>query len=146
MPTYTVTVAQGRLSSDEKLRLAQGITSAHNEATGAQGFFAQVIVNEVSPGNHFIGGSPLREDQIFVHGHIRAGRTDERKQFLLARIRDCVMAVARVERRYVWVYVSEIPPLQMLEYGHELPQPGQEDVWLESLSEADRAYLLSLGR
>ncbi|CAM2159122.1 protein of unknown function (plasmid) [Pararobbsia alpina] len=97
------------------------------------------------PGNHFIGGGPLREEQIFVHGHIRAGRSDERKQLLLVKIRDCVMAVAQVERRYVWVYVSEIPPNQMIEYGHELPQPGQEDAWLDGLPEADRKYLLSLG-
>lgn len=145
MPTYVVSVAQGRLASEQKLKLAKAITASHNEATGAQGFFAQVIFNEIAPGNHFIGGGPLREDQIFVHGHIRAGRSDDRKKVLLNKILDSVIAVTGVERRYVWVYVSEIPPNQMIEYGHELPLPGQEDAWFTALSEAERNYLQSLG-
>jgi hypothetical protein len=33
----------------------------------------------------------------------------------------------------------------MIEYGHELPLPGQEEHWLENLPQADREYLLSLG-
>jgi phenylpyruvate tautomerase PptA (4-oxalocrotonate tautomerase family) len=145
MPTYVVSAAAERFSADEKLKIAQAITRSHNEATGAQGFFAQVIFNEVRAGNHFIGGGPLRAEQIFVHGHIRAGRPDERKKLLLSRIADAVMEIAAVERRFVWVYISEIPPHQMIEYGHELPQPGQEDSWLQSLPQADRDYLLSLG-
>ena len=145
MPTYVVSAAAGRFSEDEKLRIAQAITQSHNEATGAQGFFAQVIFNEVPSGNHFIGGRPLRDDQIFVHGHIRAGRPDDKKQLLLSKIVRSVMEIASVERRFIWVYISEIPPLQMIEYGHELPQPGQEDRWLEQLPQGDREYLLSLG-
>jgi phenylpyruvate tautomerase PptA (4-oxalocrotonate tautomerase family) len=96
-------------------------------------------------GNHFIGGSLLRAEQIFVHGHIRAGRPDDKKQLLLSKIVDAVTKIASVERRSVWVYISEIPALQMIEYGHELPLPGQEEHWRENLPQADREYLLSLG-
>ncbi|MGE8163684.1 tautomerase family protein [Paraburkholderia sp. NPDC080076] len=124
---------------------AAAITQSHNEATGAQCFFAQVIFNEVIRGNHFIGGSLLRAEQIFVHGHIRAGCPDDKKQLLLSKIVDSVTKIASVERRSVWVYISEIPALQMIEYGHELPLPGQEEHWLENLPQADREYLLSLG-
>lgn len=145
MPTYVVSAAAGRFTEDEKLRIAQAITHSHNEATGAQCFFAQVIFNEVIRGNHFIGGSLLRAEQIFVHGHIRAGRPDDKKQLLLSKIVDSVTKIASVERRFVWVYISEIPALQMIEYGHELPLPGQEERWLEDLPQADREYLLSLG-
>jgi phenylpyruvate tautomerase PptA (4-oxalocrotonate tautomerase family) len=146
MPTYVVSAAAGRLSEDEKLKIAQAITRSHNEATGAQGFFAQVIFNEVKAGNHFIGGGPLQAEQIFVHGHIRAGRPDDRKRMLLAGIVNAVVEIASVERRCVWAYISEIPPLQMIEYGCELPQPGHEDSWLEGLAQADRDYLLSMGK
>lgn len=146
MPTYSVSAAAGRLSEDQKLKIAQAITRSHNEATGAQGFFAQVIFNEVTAGNHFIGGAPLRAEQIFVHGHIRAGRPDDRKRLLLSGIVSSVAEIAGVERRFIWAYISEIPPLQMIEYGCELPQPGQEDSWLENLAQADRDYMLSLGK
>jgi len=145
MPTYVVSAAAGRFSEDEKLRIAKAITQSHNEATGAQCFFAQVIFTDVSPGNHFIGGSLLRAEQVFVHGHIRAERPDDKKQLLLSKIVDAVMKIAVMERRSVWVYISEIPALQMIEYGYELPLPGEEASWLENLPQADRDYILSLG-
>jgi phenylpyruvate tautomerase PptA (4-oxalocrotonate tautomerase family) len=145
MPTYIVSAAAGRLSEEVKHKIAQGITRSHSGATGAQGFFAQVIFNEVQKGNHFIGGSPLRSDQIFVHGHIRAGRTAQQKGQLLDNIVAVVVESASVEPRFVWAYVSELPPTQMVEYGKVLPEPGTEREWLDSMSPADREYLLSIG-
>uniref|UniRef100_UPI001952E9C7 tautomerase family protein n=1 Tax=Stenotrophomonas maltophilia TaxID=40324 RepID=UPI001952E9C7 len=73
--TYICTVPAGRLSAEQKSRVAAEITRIHNEVTGAATFFAQVIFNEVPAGNYFIGGKPLREDQIFINGQIRAGRS-----------------------------------------------------------------------
>jgi phenylpyruvate tautomerase PptA (4-oxalocrotonate tautomerase family) len=146
MPTYVVEAAAGRLNSDEKHRIARSITEAHSGATGAQGFFAQVIFRDVPEGNHFLGGAPLKADQIFVHGHIRAGRTQEQKSRLLRDILQAVVASTGTESRYVWVYISELPPSQMVEYGNGLPEPGMEAQWLEALPEGDRNYLLNLGR
>src|ERR1700731_4254531 len=80
MPTYIVYAASGRLSANAKQRIAEEITRIHNETTGAQSFFAQVIFNEVPQGTQFVGGSPRRSEQIFVHGHIRAGRIAELKR------------------------------------------------------------------
>jgi phenylpyruvate tautomerase PptA (4-oxalocrotonate tautomerase family) len=40
MPTYIVSAATGRLSADAKQRIAEEITRIHNQATGAQSFFA----------------------------------------------------------------------------------------------------------
>jgi phenylpyruvate tautomerase PptA (4-oxalocrotonate tautomerase family) len=145
MPTYTVSTAAQRLSDDTRQRIAEGITGAHSRATGAQGFFAQVIFNEIPAGRHFIGGRPLKAEQFYVHGHIRAGRTAEQKRQLLDAIVDVVVDATNVERRYVWVYLSELPPSQMVEYGQVLPEPGAEHEWLDSMSEEDRAYLLGLG-
>ena len=79
MPTYIVAAAAGRLHSDMKRAIASGITKSHSDSTGAQSFFAQVIFQDIADGNHYLGGSPLRSDQIFVHGHIRAGRTLQQK-------------------------------------------------------------------
>src|SRR5258708_31036893 len=102
--------ASGRLSADAKQRIAEEITRIHNETTGAQSFFAQVIFNDVPQGNHFVGGSPLRSEQIFVHGHIREGRSAEVKRELLEGLVDAVSKAASVAPRYAWAYISDLPP------------------------------------
>jgi phenylpyruvate tautomerase PptA (4-oxalocrotonate tautomerase family) len=145
MPTYIVSAAAGRLSSQTKQQIASGITHSHSGATGAQGFFAQVIFNAIPQGDHFLGGSPLKSDQIFVYGHIRAGRTAEQKRLLLEDIVEVVAKAAHTERRFVWAYITELPPAQMVEYGKVLPEPGGESQWLESMPQADRDYLLGIG-
>ncbi|KWA32458.1 4-oxalocrotonate tautomerase [Burkholderia multivorans] len=145
MPTYVVSAAVGRLSSEVKSRIASGITRSHSGATGAQGFFAQVIFNAIATGDHFLGGMPLKSDQIYVHGHIRAGRTAAQKRQLLEDIVDVVSQAADTDKRFVWAYISELPPAQMVEYGKVLPEPGTESEWLASMSETDREYLLGIG-
>ncbi len=47
--------------------------------------------------------------------------------------------------RDVWVYVTEIPARQMAEYGHVLPEPGDEQMWLDGLPAEDRAYMQGVG-
>lgn len=145
MPTYIVSTAAGRFGYEIQQRIAQEITRVHSEATGAQGFFAQVIFNDIPAGNHFIGGALLRADQVFVHGHIRAGRTAAQKQALLSNLVASIVAVTSLERRYIWAYLAELPPEQMVEYGHVLPAPGTEQDWLASLPPADRDYMLNRG-
>ncbi|MBI3701248.1 MAG: hypothetical protein HY242_12485 [Afipia sp.] len=47
---------------------------------------------------------------------------------------------------HLWAYVVEIPPRQMIEYGHVLPEPGDEPDWIASLPKDDRHYMQSLGK
>ncbi|CAG9221992.1 MULTISPECIES: tautomerase family protein [Paraburkholderia] len=144
MPTYVVSAATGRLTKEMKQKIAHGITRSHSNATGAQSFFAQVIFQEIQQGDHFLGGSPLKSELIFIHGHIRAGRTAAQKRQLLEDISQVVVEAADTQGRSVWVYVSDLLPSQMVEYGKVLPEPGAEAQWLESMSEEDRRYLLGI--
>jgi len=66
MPTYFCTTLEGRLTAEQKRKMAGEITRVHCEVTGAPSFFAQVIFQEVRPGDYFIGGAPLKHDQLFV--------------------------------------------------------------------------------
>lgn len=146
MPTYIVSSTSGLLSDHAKADIASEITRAHSGATGAQGFFAQVIFNEIAPGTHFMGGVKIDTTQVFVHGHIRAGRTPEQKAQLLADIVQSVERVTGLQRRFLWAYISELPPGNMIEYGQVLPQPGAEQQWFDALPEEDRRYLLSFAK
>src|ERR1700722_5804126 len=115
MPTYFCTTLEGRLTAEQKSRIAGEITRVHSEVTGAPSFFAQVIFQEVKPGNYFMGGAPLRHDQLFVYGLIRSGRASVDKSRMITLMATAVGAAANVENsRSVWVYVGELPARQMI--------------------------------
>src|SRR5260370_7181151 len=83
MPTYFCTTLEGRLTAEQKSKIAGEITRIHGEVTGAPSFFAQVIFQEIKPGNYFMGGAPLKHDQVFVYGIIRGGRAAVYKSRLI---------------------------------------------------------------
>ena len=146
MPTYFCSAPAGLLDASKKSAIAAAITRIHNAVTGAASFFAQVIFTDVAKGNHFMGGVPLPSDQIFVHGFIRAGRSIADRERLVMEIVTALAELSGLPKNSVWVYVSEIPARQMAEYGHVLPEPGDEKTWLENLPREDRAYMQSIGK
>lgn len=146
MPTYTVHAPAGRLSAAQKEQLAKAITNTHNQFTGAQTFFAQVMFVDVAQDNWFIGGGPVGDSQLFLHGQIRAGRSDDVKQSLLRALVDVIAEVAGESKQKIWGYLVELPPTQMVEFGHVLPMPGSEAQWLNALPDEDREYMQSRGK
>ena len=150
MPTYVCTVREGQLSPDQKSRIAAEVTRIHSEVTGAPTFFAQVIFEEVKPGNHFMGGVPLVHDQlydqIFVYGRVRAGRSIQEKLKMIKLMAEAVGEAAGVRGTGVWIYIAELPPRQMIEYGYVLPDPGDEEVWTNALPKEDREFMQTVRR
>jgi phenylpyruvate tautomerase PptA (4-oxalocrotonate tautomerase family) len=67
MPVYTVYATADHLSPAIKADVARGITRVHSELTGTPRFLAQVIFQDVSAGNFFLGGNPQRAVNVFVH-------------------------------------------------------------------------------
>jgi phenylpyruvate tautomerase PptA (4-oxalocrotonate tautomerase family) len=143
MPTYTVTTPDGCLNQEKRSKIAQEITRVHNETTGAPTYFAQVIFNDVPSGKYFVGGVPLRGEQVFVNGQIRAGRTAESKDQLIAQMLAAVAKAAGLPANHVWIYITDLIPRQMAEFGNVLPEPGDEARWTEALPVADRAHMES---
>lgn len=45
----------------------------------------------------------------------------------------------------IWVYLCNLAPTDMVEYGRVLPKPGEEQQWFGSLPLPLREYLESLG-
>jgi phenylpyruvate tautomerase PptA (4-oxalocrotonate tautomerase family) len=147
MPTYFCTSTNGRLTTEQKSKIAGEITRIHAEVTGAPGFFAQVIFREVKPDDWFIGGAPLTHEHIFVHGHIRAGRAAVDKTRMIKLMAEAVGQAAEVQSGCaIWVYLNELPPRQMIEFGHVLPEPADEAVWTAALPEQDRAFMQSIAK
>ena len=134
MPTYTVTNSNFNLSSKQQKNLAEGITKVHNVVTGANTYFAQVIFNKTKKNNHFMGGKKVKEPSIFLLGQIRAGRPKETKDQLISDLRDVITKNSKLDETQVWVYIVDLPPSQMIEYGAVLPESGKEQEWFSGLS------------
>ena len=147
MPTYYCISIEGRLSAQQKSKIASEVTRVHAEVTGAPAYFAQVIFDEVKPGNYFIGGAPLKHDQVFVYGHIRGGRAAVDKTRMIKLMAKAIGVAAGVkDQTSVWVYVSEMPARQMIEFGHLLPEAGDEPVWTAALPASDREFMQAIGQ
>ena len=144
MPTYVCKSMKGRLSADQKTKIARLITKIHAEVTGAPAYFAQVIFEEIEKGNHFIGGAPLQHDHIFVHGHIRDGRAAVDKTRMIKQMAVAIADAVEVDSTGVWVYASEIPAKQMVEFGHVLPAAGDEPSWTDALPSDQREWMRSI--
>lgn len=140
MPTYQVTTSAGLLDAESKQRVAQAITHTHSAVTGAGNYFAQVIFTEKAAEDYYLGGQRLRAPHLFVHGTIRA-RDVALEQRLVESLLPAIAAAAALHKRYVWVYLADLPPALMIEFGHVLPQPGEEAAWEAGLDDADRAYM-----
>lgn len=138
MPTYTCTAANGLLNAQKKGAIAEAITAAHAEITGAPAYFAQVVFEEVSDGDHFIGGRPLSHDHLFVYGRIRDGRSAVDRKALINRLTNDVAEAAGLSRFSVWTYLLELPAAAMVEFGHVLPEAGDEPIWNDALPAEDR--------
>jgi phenylpyruvate tautomerase PptA (4-oxalocrotonate tautomerase family) len=146
MPTYTLTLPAGLFNANGKAAAATAITHTHNTVTGAATFFAQVIIHEVVEGHYFVGGKPLSGRQVFLNGQIRAGRSAPDRKRLLTGLRDAVASGLGIPAGDVWVYLTDLPARDMIEYGHILPEPGDEAAWMAGLPAADHTRMENTGR
>ena len=141
MPTYTVTVANLSLSVQQKSQIANAITTAHNAQTGAPRFFAQVLFFSTDEGDHFVGGSVNKAPQVYVHGLVRQGRSNEVKQALMIQMLEEIARIAGLTVEDIWIYLQDIPATQMIEFGRFLPAPGDEAEWEREMTPEKRSRL-----
>ena len=144
MPTYTITNSNFNLSSKQQRNLAEGITKVHNVVTGANTYFAQVIFNKTKKNNHFMGGKKVKEPSMFLLGQIRDGRSKEVKDKLISDLKDVMVKNSKLDETQIWVYINDLPPSQMIEYGEVLPESGKEKEWFTNLSSKLKKKLSTL--
>ena len=146
MPTYTVTNSNFNLTGKKQKDLAQGITKVHNVVTGANTYFAQIIFNKTKKNNHFMGGKKVKEPSLFLLGQIRAGRPKKTKDRLISDLKNILIKKTKLDETQVWVYIVDLPPSQMIEYGAVLPESGKEGQWFKGLSKKLKKKLLQMER
>ena len=141
MPTYTVKYSNFNLSQKQKNLLAKDISNAHSKFTGANTFFAQVMFQKNEKNSHFMGGKLVKTKEIFLNGQIRSGRTSKIKKQLILGLRKILIKNTNLRKENVWVYLEDLLPDQMIEYGEVLPKSGQEKKWFNSLNQSLRERL-----
>ena len=133
MPTYFVNTSNIKFNKNIKEKLAKKITKVHNEATGANKYFAQVVFNNSKRGDHYMGGKMVSKPEIFIYGHIRSGRTAKIKNKLITGLREIIKKNTSFNKDNIWVYILDLKPRQMIEYGEILPKSGDEKKWFKNL-------------
>ena len=132
MPTYAFSTAK-ELTVDQRAKLVESVTSIHQVEANAPRYLVQVIFYEVEPGLLFVSGEVAPLDRIWVRADIRSGRTKEQKARILQRIMRETSEILDISDQSVCVYLTDIPPQGVLEFGSILPEPGGEEQRLASL-------------
>ena len=81
-----------------------------------------------------MGGKIVKEPSIFLLGQIRAGRSKKTKDRLISDLKNIIVKKSKLDETQVWVYIIDLPPSQMIEYGAVLPESGKESEWFNNLS------------
>jgi phenylpyruvate tautomerase PptA (4-oxalocrotonate tautomerase family) len=144
MPTYNIYSSNIELTNFQKNKIASEVSQIHEAATGADSFFAQIIFHKIDENSHYLGSKKIATKQIFLHGEIREGRSEKIKNKLIMSLRDAIMNFSGVGKDCIWVYVVDLKPEQMIEYGEILPKPGKESVWFNALPVALQEKLQEL--
>jgi phenylpyruvate tautomerase PptA (4-oxalocrotonate tautomerase family) len=144
MPTYVCSVPNGKLNEKQKQDVASAITKRHCETTGAPPYFVQVVIEEEGTAKRFIGGTAT-DEYIWIRVDMRDGRSAEQSRQIMLNILNDVSSISGVPEENVWINLCKLAPTDMVEYGHVLPKPGEEQQWFESLPPKLKARLEGLG-
>ena len=129
MPVYTVTTQEGRLTDEQKKRLAEGITRIHSAETGALEKFVRVIFLAYPAGSGFLADEPNATSVLT--GYIRSGRDAKTKAKMLIEFWSLYREITGARKEELAIFLEDVRASQAMEFGAIMPEPGaQEQEWL----------------
>ena len=136
MPIYECLTVEGTLTAEQRMQIAESITTIHAEETGAPADLIHVIFPELPAGHAYTAGRASRP--ALIRGQVRAGRPPEVRNAILRRIYDSYATVTdtkAADGMGILVAVIDVPAQWVIEAGRILPEPNKadEDAWFAEL-------------
>ncbi len=127
MPVYSLT-SHKRLSDTVKQTLVNLFTEAHCRIMVAPEQFVHVL---------FSDGIPLIEDkELYIHANVRAGRTEAAVEKLRTTFTDQCAQILQIAENKIHINLLEIQAKWVMEGGFVMPDPGEEDEWMDMVTRA----------
>lgn len=124
MPLYLCIADEGVIPNDTKEGISKAFTDIHCGLTFAPPSFVHVYFIESE-------GAEQSPPQISIVGNIRADRTEAVKDDIKQQMCRELATSAGLEPSQVSMTINESPGSWTMEGGHLLPEPGEEDAWME---------------
>ena len=124
MPLYRCIVAPGFTSYEQRAAIARDVTRIHCEITDGLAMFVHTFFAEDG------AGMLPADKRALMMGSIRAGRTAEQKERLVAELSASLARVLAVAPEQVSVVTVDVPARWVMEGGDVLPEPGDEAAWM----------------
>jgi phenylpyruvate tautomerase PptA (4-oxalocrotonate tautomerase family) len=129
VPVYTCTTTAATLDSAQKSALAHEITRIHAAINHVPSKYVNVVFHELPAENVYTDAAPA--SPLLLNGWARSGHSQADTTRLALEIADAAARVARVDRERVLVVIQDSPAGSAVEGGRVLPEPGQEQAWIE---------------
>ena len=124
MPLYSLS-SKETIKEEEKLKLVNAITDIHCGLTGAPEQFVHVI---------FSDGIPITSGKkLYLQLNVRAGRNET---LIKEMKRQLTMQSAQILKVYpdsILINLLEIEASWVMEGGFVMPEPGEEEEWMEKV-------------
>ena len=127
MPLYGLTSSKN-LTPATKQELVDLFTEAHCRIMIAPEQFVHVV---------FFEGIPLlKNKRLYVHANVRLGRTQEQIDKAREAFTSGCARILQVDEDEIHINMMEIDGKWAMEGGFVMPSPGEEDEWMEKVTQA----------
>ena len=127
MPLYGLT-SHRKISLENRKKLANLFTDAHCSIMIAPEQFVHVIFSEGIP---LIGNNGL-----YIHANVRKGRNTSQIENLCQTLTEGCAEILQISEDKIHINLMEIEAKWCMEGGYIMPDPGEEDEWMEKVTNA----------
>ena len=127
MPVYSLT-SKEVIPVKQKQRLVDLFTDTHCNIMIAPEQFVHVL---------FSDGIPItNQHKLYIHANVRKGRAQDKIELLVKTLKTKCAEILRIPTEKVYVNLLEINAKWIMEGGHVMPDPGEEEEWMAKVIKA----------
>ena len=127
MPVYSLT-SKEVIPVKQKQLLVDLFTDTHCNIMIAPEQFVHVL---------FSDGIPItNQHKLYIHANVRKGRAQDKIDLLVKTLKTKCAEILRIPTEKVYVNLLEINAKWIMEGGHVMPDPGEEDEWMAKVTKA----------